>query len=206
MTKSKAEISDLYDREAPRWRKIDRLNNALTRMDRRRATLMGAARGSVLDVACGTGENFPHLSRAERIIGVDLSPGMIEEANRRIAELRLRGTAMVADAEELPFGESEFDAVVSALSSCTFPDPVAALREMGRVTRPGGKILLLEHGRMAWSPGAAIQDKLAPRWYDWHACRWNQDPLIAIGAAGLAIRRHVRDFFGVYHAIEAAAP
>jgi ubiquinone/menaquinone biosynthesis C-methylase UbiE len=66
-----------------------------------------------------------------------------------------RGTAKPidlreGDAEALQFADNTFDTVISALSTCSFYDPLAALKEMQRVCKPDGRILLIEHGRSQW--------------------------------------------------------
>jgi len=99
----------------------------------------------VLDVAGGAGE--PSLTIAERVgpggsvMYTDLIPGMV---NAAAAEARLRGITNInfrqCAADSLPFAENSFDAVVSRLGAMFFPDPLAALREMRRVTKSGGKL------------------------------------------------------------------
>ena len=75
------------------------------------------------------------------IITADLSPRMISKARQRDAQ-----KAAVMDVQHLPFRDGSFYTVVSTLGTCTLPDPVEALREMRRVSRPRGHILLLENG------------------------------------------------------------
>jgi ubiquinone/menaquinone biosynthesis C-methylase UbiE len=156
-----------------------------------------------MDVACGSGANFSALRTADHITAVDLSPGMLDIARRKAENLGLPLDLQVMDAQELDFADGSFDVVVSALSTCTFPDPVAALREMGRVVRPDGRILLLEHGRSSLGPLGRLQDRGAHRHFETAGCRWNQEPLDLVRAAGLVVTDHRRSFFGVFHTIEA---
>jgi ubiquinone/menaquinone biosynthesis C-methylase UbiE len=104
------------------------------------------ASGKVLEVAVGTGKNLNYYPRGCRIIAVDLSREMLNIARNRAAKLAKQVSFLVADAEALPFPDNSFDTVVSSVSTCTFPNPVAALKEIARVCRPEGKVLLLEHG------------------------------------------------------------
>jgi SAM-dependent methyltransferase len=108
----------------------------------------GIARGAaVLDVATGPGE--PALTVAAsvgeegRVVGVDVVPAMIAAA-RREAQQRGLGNASfrTASAEELPFEDASFDAVVSRFGVMFFPSPLAGIREMLRVLRPGGRLAL----------------------------------------------------------------
>jgi ubiquinone/menaquinone biosynthesis C-methylase UbiE len=165
-----------------------------------RRRLYRQARGRVLDVAAGTGRNLRHFPPPCRVVAVDLSRAMLDIARRRRRCLAMT----VMDSESLAFADGSFDTVACSLATCTFPDPVAALREMRRVCRPDGRVLLLEHGRSAVDAIARFQDATA----EWHAarleCRWNRDPLDFVRRAGLTVIRSRRVFLGVFHAIEAA--
>jgi len=103
------------------------------------------ASGDVLDVAVGTGLNFPYYPAGVRLTGVDLSPGMLEIARRRAEELGLDVDLREADAQALPFRKESFDTVVCTLGLCGVPDERVAVAEMHRVLRPGGMVLLLDH-------------------------------------------------------------
>ena len=177
------ELRDIYAEQAPqfdRWEFLDRLT-----IGRYRRRLFSRAGGRVLDVACGTGVNFAYLSEDADLVGVDLSPEMAARARARAAELGLDAAVSEGDAADLAFENSCFDTVISSLSTCTFPDPVATLREMDRVCAPDGRILLLEHGRSSVDPVARFQDWWAPRHFDKHGCRWNQEPADLVAEAGL---------------------
>jgi ubiquinone/menaquinone biosynthesis C-methylase UbiE len=199
------EIQRAYDRLAPDYSRMTFVERHLFGVDRQRRRLLEGVTGRVLDVACGTGASFPFLKAASQVTGIDLSPGMLDLARRRAERLGLSVDLQVMDAGRLDFADDVFDVVVSALSTCTFPDPVAALREMGRVTRPGGRILLLEHGRSSWGPVGRHQDRTAHRHFATAGCRWNQEPLDLARAAGLTVTAHGRSFLGVFHTIEARA-
>lgn len=71
-------------------------------------------------------------------------------------------TLLQADATALPFPDQSFDTVAISLALCTIPDPAAALRELARVCRPGGRAVLLEHVRSTAWPVAALQRLLSP--------------------------------------------
>ena len=99
---------------------------------------------------------------------------MLEGARQNASQLGLSVNLVVIDAQKLEFVDQSFDTVVSALSTCTFPDSIKALREMGRVCRLGGQILLLEHGHSSWSWLAGFQDRRVHQHYQENAgCRWN---------------------------------
>lgn len=142
------EISRKYDSFA-RWYDLVEGVPDLLGVRKLRQSLVGRASGKVLEVAVGTGKNFPYYPRGCRIIAVDRSREMLNVARKRAAKLSLNISLLQADAEALPFRDNSFDAVVSSLTTCTFPNPVAALREMARVASRAGK-------SFCWSMGGAI--------------------------------------------------
>lgn len=177
-------IRDLYDGMAGHWRMLG-IVDWLQGITRLRRIHFSAASGDVLDVACGTGENFQYLERASSLTAFDLSGEMMVEARRRARQLGMSPGLHVADAQRMPFPAACFDTVISAFSSCTFPDYVAAFTEMTRVTRPGGKILLLEHGRSSVGWIARRQDRNVARVRERSACRNNRDVTAELTEAGL---------------------
>ena len=194
-SKSADELRDIYADMAPRFDRFERLDRLVT--GRYRERLFSRASGRVLDVACGTGVNFPYLPAGVDLVGVDLSEAMLARAGKRLAELDLDGEVRQADAADLPFGDDSFGTVLSSLSTCTFPEPIAVLREMDRVCAPDGRILLLEHGRSSVGPIARFQDWWAPRHFETHGCRWNQEPADLVAEAGLEAVAVERSLLGV---------
>jgi len=176
------EIEAVYEDMAPRFARFEPLDRLFT--GRYREQLFFRASGRVLDVACGTGINFRYLPEDVELVGLDLSEPMLERAREQAAELGRDADLRRADATELPFDDDSFDTVISSLSTCTFPEPVAVLREMDRVCRPDGRILLLEHGRSSLGPVARFQDWWAPRHFESTGCRWNQEPAELVAEAG----------------------
>jgi ubiquinone/menaquinone biosynthesis C-methylase UbiE len=195
-SKDPEELKRLYEEFAPRFDRFEPVERWLTGRQRRR--LFSRVEGRVLDVACGTGANFPYLPADVDLVGVDLSPAMLERARKRAEKLGLDADLREADAVALPFDDDSFDSVISSLSTCTFPDPVGALCEMSRVCAPDGKILLFEHGRSSAGPIARVQDLLAPAHFERSGCRWNQAPAGLVDAAGLRVEGVRRSVLGVF--------
>jgi ubiquinone/menaquinone biosynthesis C-methylase UbiE len=159
----------------------------------------------ILEVACGTGQNFPWFAPNSEITAVDLSPKMLEIARENAIKNGLNANLAMMDAEHLEFPDGNFDTVVSTLSTCTFPNAVRALQEMKRVCRNHGFILLLEHGHSNVSWLARYQDRHEYQHYQDHAgCRWNQDPLDLVQSAGIKVLKSKRNILGMFHSIEAA--
>jgi len=113
--------------------------------------------GEVLEVAVGTGLNLPFYPAQVRLTGVDLSPAMLAQARERAVELGREIDLRDADAQALPFPDASFDTVVCTLSLCTVPHERAAIGEMWRVLRSGGRLLLLDHIGSRWWPVWVLQ-------------------------------------------------
>lgn len=120
------------------------------------------ARGEVLEIAVGTGRNLEHYQPDVALTGIELSPEMLEIARTRAAEVGRRADLRVGDAQALEFPDDSFDSVVCTLGLCTIPDDRAAVAEVKRVLRPGGRFLLLEHVRSPVLPVRACQRVLDP--------------------------------------------
>lgn len=196
------QIREKYDEIAPRYDRMERVGEMIgfARIRRRH---FGRASGEVLEVAAGTGLNLPYYPADCRVTAIDLSPEMLRRAQGRAAELGREVETRVMDAESLDFPDDQFDTVTSSLSSCTFPNPVEALREMGRVCRPDGRILLLEHGRSRWRLIGWLQDRFENIHARRCACHWNREPHELVEAAGLDLMRDRRLLLGIFHEIEA---
>ena len=198
------ELSEKYDRFAPWYDWVESILD-LFGLRRLRRKLLQRVRGTVLEVAVGTGKNFPFYPDGQRIITMDISAEMLNVARRRAARLAIKPSFLRADAEALPFRDKNFDTVVSSLSTCTFPNPVGALKEMARLCRSDGKILLLEHGRSDRERIGHWQDSHVQQFAKPLGCHWNREPLVLVRSAGLKVQESQRFFFGIFHLIEATA-
>jgi ubiquinone/menaquinone biosynthesis C-methylase UbiE len=196
------EIAEKYDRFASWYDWVEGIPNILG-VRRLRRRLLQRASGRVLEVAVGTGMNLRYYPATCRISAVDVSREMLSVARRRAAKLSMNVSFSLADAEALPFPDRSFDTVVSSLTTCTFPNPVAALKEMARVCRPGGRILLVEHGRSDREWLGRWQDRRADSFAKQLGCHWNREPLELVREAGLKIIEAQRMFFGIFHEIQA---
>jgi ubiquinone/menaquinone biosynthesis C-methylase UbiE len=168
----------------------------------RRKQLFSRASGKVLDVACGYGLNFAYLPNATSMSGVDFSPVMLAMARDHVRALGLPVSLSEGDAEAL-ISDNTFDTVISALSTCSFLNPIVALQEMRRVCKPGGRILLVEHGRSDWEWVGRYQDRNGPSMLRQAGCHWNQEPQELVREAGIEISR-LRALLGVFHTIGVA--
>jgi len=118
----------------------------------------------VLDLAGGTGDIAALLSKKVgangRVILTDINEAMLDVGRRRLEDEGIVGNVRytIANAEQLPFGDGEFDAVTIAFGLRNVTDKNAALKEMHRVLRPGGRVLILEFSRVQPEPLRAIYD------------------------------------------------
>ena len=144
----------------------------------RRALLSGVS-GRVLEVGAGTGLNLPFYAAGADVVLTEPDAAMR-------ARLRRRGVEVVdAPAEALPFADASFDVVVSTLVLCTCADPIAAIGELRRVLRPGGRLVFIEHVR---ADDSRRQDRWAGVWRVFaQGCRCNQ-PTLALLRAQLDVR------------------
>lgn len=195
-----AAVTRTYDRQA-RWYDLFEAPMELLGTRRRRRRLLRRARGRVIEAGVGTGRNLEHYPvGGAQVTGVDVSHGMLARARRR-AERR-PGTVLVqADVQDLPFPDATFDTAVATCVFCSVADPVRGLRELGRVTRPEGRILLLEHVRPRSPLLGRIADLLTPLTRRLFGFRVNRRTEENVAAAGLEIVDVRRD--GIWREIEA---
>ena len=140
-----------------------------------RREIVGQAHGIVLEVGAGGGQNFPFYdpARVERVEAV--------EARRALSAAPVSITLTCAPVESLPFPDAQFESVVATLVFCSVQDPERGLREIWRVLKPGGTLLLLEHERAQGSVTAWVQDALVPlSTRSMGNCHWNRDTLRTI--------------------------
>ncbi|CAA9295405.1 MAG: Demethylmenaquinone methyltransferase [uncultured Friedmanniella sp.] len=161
LDKRRADVAAMFDRVAARY---DLTNDVLSlgqdRAWRRRTVQAVAPRPGqrVLDLAAGTGTSSEPFDRAgATVVPTDLSLGMLQ-----VGKQRRPGLSFVAgDALALPYADASFDAVTISFGLRNVEDTAAALRELRRVTRPGGTLVVCEFSTPSWAPFRAVyQDYL----------------------------------------------
>jgi ubiquinone/menaquinone biosynthesis C-methylase UbiE len=157
----------------------------------KRAELVRRAHGRTLEIGAGTGLNLDHYSDAvtELVLAEPFAP-MAAKLRARIERAGAGDGRPIevidAPAERLPLPDDDFDTVVSTLVLCTVDDPAQAVAEVGRVLRPGGSFVYLEHVRSPDPRLARWQDRLhRPWWVFGHGCNCNRDTVATIAASGL---------------------
>jgi ubiquinone/menaquinone biosynthesis C-methylase UbiE len=152
-----------YDRHVlPRLLDLAMRNSEVARY---RARLVPRAAGAVLEIGIGSGLNLPFYGeRVERLAGIDPSPELLAMTRKRAAGSSFPVELIARGAESLPLEAASADCAVTTFSLCTIPDPLAALREVHRVLRPGGSVIFAEHGLSPDVSVARWQHRLNPWW------------------------------------------
>lgn len=197
-----------WDKQAPSY------DRAMTRIERfflgdSRAWVCSQAEGRILEVAIGTGLNLPLYPEHVQLTGIDFSPGMLAVARQRATELGRAVDLREAHAQHLPFPDASFDTVTCTLSLCSVPDEQAALAEMQRVLRPGGRLLLLDHIRPSFPPLRWLltgMQWLVDRFAPGNGEQFLRRPLETVLARGFVLERQERFRAGAVERLAARKP
>lgn len=166
---------------------FDRYINHITARHKARA-FTGIEPGRVLEIGAGVGANFDHLPRGASVLAVEPSLAMHDALGRRAAERDIELELVPASAERLPLPDASVDEVICSLVLCTVPDPAAAVREVRRVLRPGGRFRFVEHvAAPAWSPRRWLQHAIRRPWsWVFEGCDLCRDTAALVEASGFA--------------------
>lgn len=145
---------------------------------KQRQKVVPRACGTVLEIGIGTGLNLPlyDSSVVDKVIGLDPSEKSWELAGERAAHLDFPVEFIGLPGEEIPLDDASVDTVLVTFALCTIPDPVAALKGMGRVLKPGGKLIFCEHGLAPDESVQGWQARINPLWRKMAGgCNLNRD-------------------------------
>lgn len=169
-----------------------------------RQELLAGARGRVLEVGVGTGKNLPYYPDGTEVTAIDFSPNMIARARKRREELALKNIELIEmDVQELDFADASFDTVVSTCVFCSVPLPVAGLRELRRVLKPEGRMLMLEHVRSKKPLTGFLMDILNPLPLYIYGANINRHTLTNLREAGFTDIRQANLWGDIMKRIEA---
>ena len=158
---------------------------------RQRAKVVPRAHGRVLEVGIGSGLNLPYYDaeKVSKVWGLDPAPELTRIAERAARSLPFEVEFIGLPGDEIPLADDSVDTVVVTYTLCTIPDTAAALRQIGRVLRPGGELIFCEHGA---APDASVrlwQDRVNPIWKRiGGGCNLNRPIPALIESAGFRIQ------------------
>ena len=126
--------------------------------------LINGGAGRVLEVGVGTGLSLPDYERRLEIVGIDLSPEMLDKARERVDEEGLDNVVGLheMDAGDLKFPNASFDTVVAMYVMTVVPEPEKVMRELARVCRPGGDVILVNHFSAEDGVRGWVERRMAP--------------------------------------------
>ncbi len=204
--------SDRTDRWHRYWDKHSRTYDREMRfMDRvlfgdSRQWACSRATGEVLEVAIGTGLNLSAYPTDVELTGIDLSADMLTIARTRAAELNRDVDLRQGNAHALPFDDATFDTVVCTFGLCAIPDIDAAIDEMRRVLRPGGRLILVDHVESSSRLARGVQRLLEVVTIPLGGEHFLRRPLNEVRDAGFDIERVQRFKLGLVERLVAVKP
>lgn len=164
------------------------------------------ARGATLEIAVGTGRNLGLYRDDVELTGVELSEAMLALARERAAGLGVRVDLRRGDAQSLDFPDESFDTVTCTISLCSIPDDAAALAEVRRVLRPGGRFVAMEHVRSPSLPVRAVQKAIDPLTVRFEGDHVARGPLEHLRREGFRIDELERLKWGIVERVAATKP
>lgn len=111
-----------------------------------RKKYFSALKGKILEVGIGTGKNMNYYNQEAEVVGIDFSAEMLKKAKKKLAFSKRKNIVLIQmDVENLNFKENSFDYVIASTVFCSVPNPVKGLKEVKRVLKPAGKVVMIEH-------------------------------------------------------------
>ena len=159
-------------------------------------------RGATLMVAAGTGNDFKFFPPSMQVVAIDISPKMLERAGRKAAGYSGKIELREMDVCNLEFPNASFDTVATAFTFCSVPKPVMGLRELRRVLKPDGQLIMIEHVRSAIGPLGIFMDFMTPL-TSRIGPSLNRDTVGNVQKAGFRLRRVENVYLDVVKIIEA---
>jgi SAM-dependent methyltransferase len=168
---------------------------SMSTFTRMRQRVIHGAEGTVVEV--GSGLNLPHYDpgNVKKLVGIDPDQSMLAIAEREMARAPMKAECLQASGENIHLETGYADTAVVSYALCTIPNPSAALGQIRRILKPGGRLLFPEHGRSErWH--RRLQDRLNRPWrFIAGGCNLNRAPTELIEKAGFALLESNRERF-----------
>ncbi len=145
MLNDAGKIRRRYDRLAPWFDSMEGFMEGLFFRYFRKQLWRRTTGDHILEVGVGTGKNFGFYPETARITAIDFSPRMLEQAQKKRDRKNINVDLALMDVESVCYADNSFDTVIASFVFCSVPQPRKGLKELYRVLKPGGELLLLEH-------------------------------------------------------------
>jgi len=196
----KERLVRIFDRQAAKYES----NKESSNLKKWRRELLSQAEGEVLELAVGAGANFPYYPPDVKVTAADFSQEMLGAARKKASNYNIQAEWICADIEKLEFESHSFDTIVSTLSFCCYGNPAEMLKKIQRWCKPGGKILLFEHGISSNIFVSGAQRVLNPLLYKMIGCHQTRDILNLVHESGLTVQRTESHWLNMFHIIWAS--
>ncbi|MCF6136192.1 class I SAM-dependent methyltransferase [Pseudalkalibacillus berkeleyi] len=187
----------IFEKQAKGYEKLQQKDPTA----RFRKKLIPDAKGKVLEVAVGTGLNFPHYVGISELNGIDFSKEMLKAARNTSDQFPFPIYLEEADVETVEYEENTFDTIVSTLSFCSYESPVELLNRFQKWCKPNGRILMMEHGICKSSALGWVQKKIDPIAYKMIGCHQDRDITRFVNESNLQLEKVERKLNGFLYYI-----
>jgi ubiquinone/menaquinone biosynthesis C-methylase UbiE len=186
MKSDSAAIKKRYDRIAPYFEGLEAVMEGLFFKNWRKRLWAKVDGYHILEVGVGTGKNFDYYPADARITAIDFSQEMLKQAIHKKARKNISVELNLMDTQSLSFADNSFDTVIGSFVFCSVPLPIKGLKELYRVCKPGGQVLLLEHVLSSKPVIAKIMNFMNPAIVALVGANINRNTIKNIKACGFA--------------------
>ncbi len=185
---------DLMSSRGPEWR-----------WEPAKRKFFSAMNGKILFLAVGTGLDIPFFPPGHEIVGIDISPRMLEKAQSRADAYEGNLELLEMDVHDLRFEDNTFDQIFTSCTFCSVPNPVKGLESLRRVLKPGGELRMFEHTGSRWFPFNLMMHLMTPL-SRLVGPEMNRPTVENVRRAGFQVREVKNLYLDVVKAITAESP